>query len=503
MSNKTLRTVLICVICVLGTILLALAGLIGIRFMHLSPSAPVPSTDATQETTLATNQTTTTATEETTEATTVETEPQPVRYVLTFAGDCTMGNQKGASLESGFIGTIGQDYDYPFADVIDYFKNDTATFINLEGTFTDYPYADDKMFAFKGPKEYVNILTQGSVEFANVANNHIYDYGQQGYNDTISLLDEHGIAYAEHKDHTVFEVADGLKIGVYSVAGAYNTVGLAENINAMKKAGADIIIACMHWGQEYYYVPNSDQVIIARAAIDAGADIVYGHHPHVLQKIEEYKDGIIFYSLGNFSFGGNNSPADKDTALLQQEFIRYPDGTLEMGELTIIPCYVSGILDYGNDYQPMPIPETDADAYQRVLNKLSGNHYQTSLYVPYRDDLNTTATTGGTDGTGSTENTVGETQPAEEETQPSVQDTEPPVQDTEPPVQDTEPPVQDTEPPVQDTEPPVQDTEPPVQEEAPAETQPAVEQTPPSAQDTQPVVDSGDPTSGAEGGEGT
>jgi hypothetical protein len=99
-----------------------------------------------------------------------------------------------------------------------------------------------------------------------VANNHSEDYGKQGYDDTVGLLKEHGVAYGEHRKTTIFEV-DGLKIGVYSVAGAYNTNGLAENIKSLKKAGADVIIACMHWGEEYYYVPNIDQVTIARAAI--------------------------------------------------------------------------------------------------------------------------------------------------------------------------------------------------------------------------------------------
>lgn len=444
MSNKTLRVVLICVICVLITLLLALVALILFRDQPQNQPATVPTTTATPIT-QATDPTTQT-TAATTEATTVPTEPQPVRYVLTFAGDCTMGNQKGASLTSGFIGTVGQNYDYPFADVIDYFKNDTATFINLEGPLTDSNYAEDKMFVFKGPKDYVNILTQNSVEFANVANNHSYDYGAQGYSDTVALLEEHGIAYADHKKYTIFEVADGLKIGVYAVAGAYNTNGVAENIKAMKKAGADIIIASMHWGQEYYYVPNMDQVLIARAAIDAGADIVYGHHPHVLQKIEHYKDGVIFYSLGNFSFGGNSNPSDKDTAILQQEFIRHPDGTLEMGELTIIPCYVTGILEYGNDYKPTPIPLIDEEAYQRVLTKLEGKFHLTNLYVPYRDDLNTTGPsdgTGSTDGIGSTEGAGGDTRPtdtpSDEPTQPAVAETTPTPQETQPVVESVPP----------------------------------------------------------------
>ena len=449
MSNKTLRTVLICVICLLVAVLFALGSLVLIR-INQQPSGTTPATENTQETTQSTTQATTEATEETTVETTVETEPQPVRYVLTFAGDCTLANQKGASSQSGFIGTVGQNYDYPFADVMEYFANDTATFINLEGTFTDSTSAADKMFVFKGPKDYINILTQGSVEFANVANNHSEDYGKQGYDDTVGLLKEHGIAYGEHRKTTIFEV-DGLKIGVYSVAGAYNTNGLAENIKSLKKAGADVIIACMHWGEEYYYVPNMDQVTIARAAIDAGADIVYGHHPHVLQKIEQYKDGVIFYSLGNFSFGGNNSPADKDTAILQQEFIRYPDGTLEMGELTIIPCYVTGIInEWGNDYQPMPIPETDEEAYQRVLTKLAGKYHLTKLHVPYRDDLNPTESTTGTGSTDATGSTEGSTEGGTEATEPSNQETQPAVEETQPPVQETQPVVDTTPPPAGD-----------------------------------------------------
>ena len=118
MSNKTLRTVLICVICVLGALLVSLAALILIRGLPQIPDTIIPTTTAaaTQPTTQNTTEATTEATEETTEATT---EPQPVHYVLTFAGDCTLANQKGSSLTSGFIGLVGQNYDHPFADVID------------------------------------------------------------------------------------------------------------------------------------------------------------------------------------------------------------------------------------------------------------------------------------------------------------------------------------------------------------------------------------------------
>ena len=109
-----------------------------------------------------------------------------------------------------------------------------------------------------------------------------------------------------------------------------------------------------------------------KAAIDAGANIVWGHHPHVLQPIEEYNGGIIYYSLGNFAFGGNSVPKDHDTAVLQQEIIREPDGSIHLGKLTIIPCSVSSIKER-NNFQPTPYEE-GSEEYKRVLSKLDGTY---------------------------------------------------------------------------------------------------------------------------------
>ena len=108
----------------------------------------------------------------------------------------------------------------------------------------------------------------------------------------------------------------------------------------------------------------------AQGAIDAGVDIVYGHHPHVLQRIEEYNDGVIFYSMGNFSFGGNLQPTDLDSVLLQQEFIRDAGGNIRRGELTIVPVCISSAPPI-NNFQPTPYPE-GSEEYQRVMDKLNG-----------------------------------------------------------------------------------------------------------------------------------
>ena len=124
--------------------------------------------------------------------------------------------------------------------------------------------------------------------------------------------------------------------------------------------------------------PAGDPTALA-AAIDAGADIVFGTHPHVLQPIEYYADGVIYYSLGNFSFGGNGAPDDYDTALLQQEVIRQPDGTVELGELTRIPACISSIPER-NNFQPTPM-EPGSEAYDRVLSKLDGSFAGPNLKI--------------------------------------------------------------------------------------------------------------------------
>ena len=152
-------------------------------------------------------------------------------------------------------------------------------------------------------------------------------------------------------------------------------------IDQLTEQGAELIVLAVHWGSEGLYYPHKHQREQAYQAIDLGVDIVYGNHPHVLQPIEEYGDGIIFYSLGNFSFGGNHNPPDKDTAILQQEVIRDKDGNIRLGELTIIPASVSSVEDH-NDFQPTPYEE-GSEAYQRVISKLDGSWNGPNLNVTY------------------------------------------------------------------------------------------------------------------------
>lgn len=301
----------------------------------------------------------------------VQTEPQEERFLLTFAGDCTLGaNPVNYYADVGFIKTVGEDYAYPFQNVRAYFENDDFTMVNLEGALCDEGNPVPKKYNFRGPTSYVSILTENSVEAVTIANNHTMDYGQRGYDSTLATLEGAGIPYVERDSSAIVTTESGLVIGLYGAVYYYLDVeDMASEIAAMKEQGADLVIFAPHWGTEGSYRPTPEQIRVGHAAIDAGADIVYGTHPHVLQPIEEYNGGVIYYSLGNFSFGGNSCPDDFDTALLQQEVIRDADGSVGLGELTIVPACVSSISGR-NNYQPAPY-EAGTEEYGRVLAKLN------------------------------------------------------------------------------------------------------------------------------------
>ncbi len=316
------------------------------------------------------------------ETTVPETEPQPEHFVLTFAGDCTMGSTLDKwNYGAGYIKTVGENYEYPFANVLEYFEKDDFTIINFEGVLAEDGRPADKRFAFRGPLAYTNIMTSSSVEAVTLANNHSMDFGKAGYESTKNAMDEAGITYVEKDSSKIYTTERGLKIGLYAGAFSIDVKDMTAEIKQMRNDGAEIIVCAFHWGEEGRYRPTAAQEKYAKAAIDAGADIVYGHHPHVLQKIERYGKGVIFYSMGNFTFGGNSYPKDYDTAVLQQEVIRDLDGTISMGELTIIPCSVSSAKNV-NNFQPTPYEEGSKE-YDRVMSKLDGSYKGPDLVVNY------------------------------------------------------------------------------------------------------------------------
>ena len=294
-------------------------------------------------------------------------------FTLSFVGDLTLGTDPHISGgPNSFPSMIGTDYSYPLQNVAEYFLEDDLTLGKFEGVLRSGGYIPkENGFSFKGDPAYTAILTQGGVDVVSLANNHSRDYGQRGLENTYSLLEEAGVPGILQNEYRVVETESGLKVGVLALLFQAQPKSVAAAVEAMRREDAELIVALIHWGVERSYHPSRTQEQLGKALIDAGVHIVCGSHPHVLQKIEEYGDGVIYYSLANFCFGGNRYPSDMDTAIIQQQVIRRADGTVSLGERTIIPACVSSQTPM-NDFQPTPYPE-GSESYNRVLSKLEGS----------------------------------------------------------------------------------------------------------------------------------
>lgn len=297
----------------------------------------------------------------------------PVSLTLSVVGDCTLGTDETFDYDTS-LNAYYENYgaDYFLQNVKDIFSTDDLTIANFEGTLTDSDEREDKTFAFKAPASYASILTGGSVEAVNTANNHSHDYGEQSFNDTLAALDDAGIVHFGYDETAVMDVK-GIKVGLVGIYELYDHLEreqqLKDNIAKVKADGAQLIVVIFHWGNETETVPDSNQTTLGRIAIDEGADLVCGHHPHVLQGIETYKDRNIVYSLGNFCFGGNSSPSDMDTMIYQQTFTIDADGVKKDNVTNIIPCSISSAAYDGyNNYQPTP---AEGDEATRILGKIN------------------------------------------------------------------------------------------------------------------------------------
>ncbi|MDO5817906.1 MAG: CapA family protein [Eubacteriales bacterium] len=297
----------------------------------------------------------------------------PVSLTLSVVGDCTLGTDETFDYDTS-LNAYYENYgaDYFLQNVKDIFSADDLTIANFEGTLTDSDEREDKTFAFKAPASYASILTGGSVEAVNTANNHSHDYGEQSFNDTLAALDDAGIVHFGYDETAVTDVK-GIKVGLVGIYELYDHLEreqqLKDNIAKVKADGAQLIVVIFHWGNETETVPDSNQTTLGRIAIDEGADLVCGHHPHVLQGIETYKGKNIVYSLGNFCFGGNSSPSDMDTMIYQQTFTIDADGVKKDNVTNIIPCSISSAAYDGyNNYQPTP---AEGDEATRILGKIN------------------------------------------------------------------------------------------------------------------------------------
>lgn len=258
---------------------------------------------------------------------------RPDEITISLTGDIMLSRGVQRYLEE-------YGYDYPYEDVSELFLQDDLTIGNLECPITDNGNNANKAkrFLFKADKDNAAALKRAGFDCLNLANNHTMDYMSSGLHDTMACLDEQGLAYvgasenAALKKPYIFE-KHGIRVGVlaYSALPAegyffnkdkptiqyistMDFSGMEEDIAA---AECNFLIIYFHWGIEYQPYKSDTQELIAKKAIDSGADFVVGAHPHVLQEPELYKDKYIYYSLGNFIFDKQIPPGTDETLILQ------------------------------------------------------------------------------------------------------------------------------------------------------------------------------------------
>lgn len=297
--------------------------------------------------------------------------PEPVKLTVTFAGDCTLGSDVNFDGSRSFNTKYSEveDPTYFLKNVADLFGADDLTVVNMEGALSEGGERADKEFAFRGKPEYSKILSSASVEAASMANNHSKDYGDEAYNDTIEALEGDKVKTFGY-DRIAYMEVKGVKV---ALIGAYfpedsdeNQKQMTDNVAKAREEGAQLAIVYAHWGIERDYKPSEDQLKMGRAAIDAGADLVVGSHPHVIQGWEVYEGRYIVYSLGNFCFGGNSNPEDKDAMIFQQTFTVTGNEVAKDNDVDFIACSVSSESDR-NTYQPIIV---EGDEKERIDGKI-------------------------------------------------------------------------------------------------------------------------------------
>ena len=303
-------------------------------------------------------------------------EDNPFTEILISAiGDVSLASNYVKSYANSFYNY----YDlygakYFLENVASVFSSDDITIANLESALTDNEDNSirlDKRYCYKGKKEYANILTDGGIDIVNLENNHIFDYSQVGYDDTIDALETAGIEYFGNGIILIKEVK-GVKIGFIGSMGSSDVSNhrlqrLKNALLYLDEQGADIKIVSFHWGIVDEKFANSNQRLLAHFAVDNGADLIIGHHPHVLQGIEIYKDKYIVYSLGNFIFDGNvvSDEEHRTSIIFQQKFILQNNIIVDT-EINIIPVHVTSNPSV-NNFQPIIV---DGERKERILRKI-------------------------------------------------------------------------------------------------------------------------------------
>ena len=301
--------------------------------------------------------------------------PYTVTILLSAAGDTTLGGDARWAGYHAFMREFresGNDHSVFFTNVAHIFRESDISVLNLEGTLTDVTYPHmDKTFVFRGPPHFAQILSY--IDIVSIANNHTIDFFERGMRDTRAALYAENILYFGNEFNTIMEV-NGIKVGFFGFRiwwdGADNRNRITAAIEDLRERGAQLVIAYHHWGVERENFPEQYQIGIGRHSIRAGADLVLGAHPHVLQGIEEYQGRFIVYSLADFCFGGNATPDDQDSIIFQQKFTFYRGVLQPYNDINIIPLFMSSVR-YRNDFRPTIAEGEDAERIMARLERYS------------------------------------------------------------------------------------------------------------------------------------
>ncbi len=311
-----------------------------------------------------------------------------VLITLTAVGDVTIGwdvqhEKKGSSLFDKELKKQGGDPNFIFRNVKSIFEEDDLTIANFEGVLAPedgISWKKKDAYNFLGDPEYAAVLSNNGVEAVTMENNHIGDFGQTGIDYTAQAMERAGVVWS-NKDHMGVYETNGVRIGMlaYQIVPPLRSDELTaaqlqkvvEADVAEAKETCDLVTVSFHWGKELDYTPRNEspynQITLGRAAIDAGADLVLGHHSHRINPIERYKDRYIVYSLANCSFAGNKKPSDMCTFIFQCRF-RIKNGEITDNPFRIIPCRISSRRDY-NDFAITPY--TEASNIKTVTDMLT------------------------------------------------------------------------------------------------------------------------------------
>ena len=301
--------------------------------------------------------------------------------VLSFVGDIMFDKSVAA-----FIKSKGEDYI--FQGYEKHFEGSDIVFGNLETPLSSRGQPiQDKEYTFRSSPKIAPFLKKHNFTALSIANNHVLDYGSAAFVDSMKILKENGISYGgggynkqEASDGVVIE-KKGLKIGFIAftrvtpnvdwyagarkpgIIGAYKAHE-AEVLDAVKnlKPKCDILVVSLHWGKEGSTIVRKQEAELAHKLVDSGADVIMGHHPHVVQSVELYKDKLIIYSLGNFIFTTSYSEISNKTIMATARFD-------QSGKLKSVEA-VPGIIKWG---RPVPMEAVQGEKFIEYLNKMNIN----------------------------------------------------------------------------------------------------------------------------------